>query len=160
MQALEIAARNCEGRKPDEPLFRIVGARKTLAWINTRAGTTVKGHGLRATFASIAEELVSGAALKRMLNHASGSDVTLDHYVSKSETQLRAGWQTVADFIDAAAAQDPHPLQPVTGQPHRATAKSRRRAGLAAQSAGTAGENNADCQSQSLRAAVTARSRR
>ncbi len=42
-----------------------------------------------------------------MMNHAAGGDVTLGHYVGKSEAQLRAGWQTVADFIDAAAAQAP-----------------------------------------------------
>jgi hypothetical protein len=104
-QALEIATRHCSGRKREDPLFPIVDARKTLAWINTRAGTTVQGHGLRATFASIAEELVSGGALKRMLNHAAAGDVTLGHYVGKSEAQLRAAWQTVADFIDAAAAE-------------------------------------------------------
>ena len=103
-QALQIVERNCLDRKPDEPLFPIVDARKTLAWINAQAGTAVQGHGLRATFASIAEELVSGGVLKRMLNHAAGGDVTLGHYVGKSETQLRAGWQTVADFIGAAAA--------------------------------------------------------
>jgi hypothetical protein len=85
-------------------LFPIVDARKTLAWINAQAETNVQGKGLRATFASIAEELVSGCVLKRMLNHAVSDDVTLGHYVGKSETQLRAGWQTVADFIDAAAA--------------------------------------------------------
>ncbi len=103
-QALQIAAQHCSGRKPEDPLFPIVDARKTLAWINARAGTTVQGHGLRATFASVAEELVSGGALKRMLNHAAGGDVTLGHYVGKSEAQLRAAWQTVADFIEAAAA--------------------------------------------------------
>jgi hypothetical protein len=102
-QALEIARMNAATRKPDEPLFAIVDARKTLAWINAKAGTTVQGHGLRATFASVAEELVSGAVLKKMMNHAAGSDVTLGHYVGKSEAQLRAGWQTVADFIEAAA---------------------------------------------------------
>ena len=37
------------------------------------------------------------------VNHAVSGDVTLGHYVGKSEAQLRAGWQTVADFIDAAA---------------------------------------------------------
>jgi hypothetical protein len=111
-QALEIAARHCVGRKPHEPLFPIVDARKTLAWINAQAGTTVQGHGLRATFASIAEELVSGAVLKRMMNHASRGDVTLGHYVGKSETQLRAGWQTVADFIDAASANEAQPKPP------------------------------------------------
>jgi hypothetical protein len=95
---------NCLHRKPDEPLFPVVDARKTLAWINAQTGTTVQGHDLRATFASIAEELVSGGVLKRMMNHAGGGDVTLGHYVGKSETQLRAGWQSVADFIEAAAA--------------------------------------------------------
>lgn len=109
-QALEIVERNCLGKEPDHPLFPIVDARKTLAWINAVAGTTVQGHGLRATFASIAEELVSGGALKKMLNHAAGGDVTLGHYVGKSETQLRAAWQTVADFIDAASARDAEPV--------------------------------------------------
>ena len=108
-QALGIAARHCSGRKPEEPLFPIVDARKTLAWINARASTKVQGHGLRATFASVAEELVSGGALKRMLNHATGGDVTLGHYVGKSEAQLRAAWQTVADFIDAEAAKEAQP---------------------------------------------------
>lgn len=102
-QAAAIAERNCVGKEASDPLFAIVDARKTLAWINARAGTTVQGHGLRATFASIAEELVSGGVLKRMINHADGGDVTLGHYVGKSEAQLRAGWQTVADFIESAA---------------------------------------------------------
>ena len=64
-QALQIAKRNCAGRRTDEPLFPIADARKTLSWINEEAGTKVHGHGLRATFASIAEELVSSALLKR-----------------------------------------------------------------------------------------------
>jgi hypothetical protein len=102
-QALEIAKRNCAGRKADEPLFPILDARQTLSWINEEAGTKVQGHGLRATFASIAEELVSSALLKRMLNHAAAGDVTLGHYVAKSEAQLRAGWQAVADFVEGAA---------------------------------------------------------
>ena len=102
-QALEIAKRNCVGRKAAEPLFPIVDARKTLAWINALAGTNVQGHGLRASFASIAEELVSSALLKRMMNHASAGDVTLGHYVAKSEAQLRSGWQAVADFVEEAA---------------------------------------------------------
>ncbi len=105
-QALTIAEEACKGRRPDEPLFPIVDARKTLAWINKQAGTTVQGHGLRSTFTSIAEELVSGGVLKRMLNHAVNNDVTLGHYVGKGEAQLRAGWQTVADFIVKAANEE------------------------------------------------------
>jgi len=44
----------------------------------------------------------------------------LGHYIGKSETQLRAAWQTVADFIEAEAAKE---AQPVTAIPVR----SRRR---------------------------------
>jgi hypothetical protein len=50
----------------------------------------------------VAEELVSGYALKRMINHTEAGDVTGNNYVGKSETQLRSAWQTVADFIVAA----------------------------------------------------------
>ena len=105
-EALKIAEEACKGRKADEPLFPIVDARKSLAWINKQAGTTVQGHGLRPTFTSIAEELVSGGVLKRIINHAVNNDVTLGHYVGKGEAQLRAGWQTVADFITKAASEE------------------------------------------------------
>lgn len=64
-RALAIAKRSCAGRKADEPLFRVVDARKSLSWINEEAGTDVQGHGLRATFASLAEELVSSARLAK-----------------------------------------------------------------------------------------------
>ncbi len=122
-QALEVAVRNVAGKKPDEPLFAIVDARKTLAWINSKAGTSVQGHGLRDTFASIAEELVSGAALKKMMNHAAGGDVTLGSYVGKSEAQLRQAWQAVADFIDGAAAP---PRSESMQQPRRVAQRERR----------------------------------
>jgi integrase len=102
-QALSIARKYCEGRTPTEPLFVALDGRKTLARINAGAGTKLSGKSLRATFASIAEELVSGGVLKRMMNHAVNNDVTLGHYVGKSEAQLRAGWQAVADFIEGAA---------------------------------------------------------
>jgi hypothetical protein len=102
-QALQIARVHSEGRAPEEPLFPIIDARKTLRTINASAGTNVQGHGLRATFASVAESLVSAAVLKRMMNHAVATDVTLGHYVAKSDAQLRAGWQAVADWIEAEA---------------------------------------------------------
>jgi integrase len=102
-QALEIAHGHCEGRAPEDALFPIIDARKTQKAINASAGTSVQGHGLRATFASVAEGLVSAAVLKRMMNHAVAADVTLGHYVAKSDAQLRAGWQAVADWIEAEA---------------------------------------------------------
>ena len=43
-EALAIAKEACEGREPEEPLFPIADARKTLAWINKQAGTIVQGH--------------------------------------------------------------------------------------------------------------------
>ena len=103
---MAVVERNCVNKRPNDPLFPVVDPRKTLAWINAQAGTKVQGHGLRATFASIAEELVSGGVLKRMMNHAAGGDLTLGHYIGKSEAQLLAGWQTVADFVEAAPADD------------------------------------------------------
>ncbi|ANN73411.1 tyrosine-type recombinase/integrase [Bordetella bronchialis] len=90
-QALAIAEKACKGRKPEDPLFDIVDARKVLARINKRAGTHVQGHDMRATFATIAEELVSGGVLKRMINHAANNDVTLGHYVGKGRSTV-ARW--------------------------------------------------------------------
>jgi integrase len=102
-QAAEIVAHHANGKKPDAKLFDISDPRKALDTINDAAGTAVTGHDLRATFASVAEELVSAYVLKRMLNHADTGDVTGAHYIGKSETQLRAGWQVVADFIAGPA---------------------------------------------------------
>jgi integrase len=105
-QAIQIAKRNCADRKADKSLFPIVDTRKTLSCTNEDAGTKVQGHGLRATFASFAEELVSSSLLKRMMNHAAAGDVTLGRYVAKSAAQLRAGWQAVADFVEEAAGRE------------------------------------------------------
>jgi integrase len=106
-QALEIVKRNITGKKPNTPLFAVNDARDALHTINAAAGldpAAHSGHDLRATFASVAEELVSSYTLKRMLNHSEGGDVTGGHYIEKSETQLRAGWQAVADFIELSTA--------------------------------------------------------
>jgi hypothetical protein len=42
-QALEIAQEYCTVRRLEDPLFPIVGARKTLAWINAQAETSAQG---------------------------------------------------------------------------------------------------------------------
>jgi integrase len=99
-QALEILEVHCKGKKRDDKVFDLLDPGKTLESINKEAGVTgITPHKLRHTFASVAEELVSVYALKRMVNHSDGDDTTGSHYVGKSEAQLRAAWQTVADFI-------------------------------------------------------------
>lgn len=99
-QALAIIEKHTEGKKKPAFVFGIADAGKTMQAINRTAGADhASPHKLRHTFASVAEDIVSGYTLKRMLNHADAGDVTGTSYVGKSETQLRAGWQAVADFI-------------------------------------------------------------
>ncbi|MCJ0764172.1 tyrosine-type recombinase/integrase [Variovorax terrae] len=103
-QAAAIAARHCEGKKQGQKVFKTSTAKNVLAKINLVA--EVKGitpHKLRHTFASIADDLVSASSVKRMLNHATAGDVTANSYIGKSENQLRAAWQTVADFIEESS---------------------------------------------------------
>jgi len=100
-QAAGIVATHCAGKKPDAKVFGVLDPGKTLNLINADAKVSaITPHKLRHTFASVAEELVSGYALKKMLNHAGDGDVTGAHYVGKSESQLRTAWQVVADFIE------------------------------------------------------------
>lgn len=106
-QALEIVKRRMTGKKKkDAPLFGVGDPKKTLRAINKAAGlalTAHSGHDLRATFGSIADELVNKATVSKLLNHSTKDDVTLEHYVAVDDDRLRAAWQAVADFIEAAA---------------------------------------------------------
>lgn len=106
-QALEIVGRNAEGKKPTERLFTVGDPKKTLAAINKAAGVRVTPHGLRKTFVSVADALVTSNTQKKMVNHTDTRDVTATHYVFKGEAELRLGWQTVADFIESRASIEP-----------------------------------------------------
>ncbi|MDD2760029.1 MAG: integrase family protein [Methylomonas sp.] len=60
-------------------------------------------HDLRRTFASLAESLdLSAYAVKRLLNHADGNDVTAGYLVLDVE-RLRAPMQQITDFVLKAA---------------------------------------------------------
>lgn len=103
-QLLEILKRNVADKKPDALVFDVVDTGKSFTTICTAAGLAESRHvpsDLRATFASIAATLVPAAVLKVMMNHIGQGDVTSDHYVEIEEEQLRAGWQAVADRIEA-----------------------------------------------------------
>jgi hypothetical protein len=103
-QALKIAKHFAKGKRPSAPLFGLRDPGKTLDAICTAAGVERRSlHEIRKTFASVAEGLVTGYCLKRLLNHLD-TDVTGEFYVYKGEEQLRAAWQQVADFIEASAA--------------------------------------------------------
>ena len=43
---------------------------------------------------------------RALMKHAVAWDVTLAHYVAKSEAQLRAGWQAVADLVEEPARRE------------------------------------------------------
>lgn len=103
-QALDIAKAHAKGKRATAALLPVEDPGKSLAAINAAAGTPgITLHDLRKTFASIAEGLLPMGTVKAMLNHTMGNDVTLHHYVGRSEAQLRAGWQAVADYIVGAA---------------------------------------------------------
>lgn len=100
-QAFEIVQRNIKGKKKGDKLFPHRSIRGTLRRICEAAQVEyLSPHKLRKTFASVAQNLVSVYCLKAMLNHASGGDVTGEHYVEVEEPELRDGWQRVADFIE------------------------------------------------------------
>lgn len=105
-QAAEIVERNVKGKQVGDALFTLDNCKKTIATIERRSGATFRLKDLRPTFASIAEELVTAYTLKVMVNHANSGDVTGANYVRKGESTLRAGWQAVADFIEAKAAEE------------------------------------------------------
>ena len=67
----------------------------------------------RSVFASIAAELVTASTLKFLMNHKQVSDIAGTHYIKKQQDQLRAGWQMVADHIEAQADAKVVPIRGV-----------------------------------------------
>jgi integrase len=109
-QASAILKTHCTSKKPKAKVFDVVDPAYMLDCINSEAGVEgITPHKLRHTFASVAEELVSGYALKKMLNHSNTGDDVTARYVGKGEAQLRRAWQTVADFIEESGAARPDP---------------------------------------------------
>ena len=104
-QAAAIVERNIKGKKPTAMLFDIADAKRTINALTKESGTLFQAKTLRSTFASIAGVLCSAYVLKAMMNHAAGADVTAGHYVRIGDADLRAGWQAVANYIDAKAAE-------------------------------------------------------
>ena len=77
----------------------IVEPRKQIAKVIEACGISFTPHDLRRTFATVAESLdIPAYALKRLLNHANGTDVTAGYIVANVE-RLREPMQKITDFV-------------------------------------------------------------
>jgi integrase len=86
---------------------RISNFRYALAAIEKASGIRFTPHDLRRTFATIADSLdIPAYALKALMNHKSGADVTAGHVVVTAE-RLRAPMQKIEDFVLKAAGLKP-----------------------------------------------------
>ncbi len=72
--------------------------------VTDASGVTFTPHDLRRTFITIAESLdIPAYALKRLLNHTSGADVTAGYIVASTE-RLREPMQKITDFMLKSAS--------------------------------------------------------
>ncbi|SDO19646.1 Phage integrase family protein [Pseudomonas arsenicoxydans] len=110
-QVLEIVKRNVEGKSPEESLFAIsnTDAHALAHELVAATGLAFTPKTLRAVFASIASDLVTVSTYRRIMNRGKGS-VDDKNYIKKMESQLRDGWQKVADYIEATSADNVVPL--------------------------------------------------
>jgi integrase len=78
---------------------RISNFRYAQAAVEKESGVKFCPHDLRRTFATIAESLdIPAYALKRLLNHANGADVTADYIVASTE-RLREPTQKITNYV-------------------------------------------------------------
>ena len=70
-----------------------------LKYLTEMSGIKVTFHDLRRTFITVAESLdISSYAIKRLVNHKNGSDVT-EGYIINNHDRLRAPMQRITDFF-------------------------------------------------------------
>ncbi|MBB3170166.1 tyrosine-type recombinase/integrase [Simiduia aestuariiviva] len=80
--------------------------RRIIDYIREASGVHFTIHDLRRTFISIAESLdIPAYALKRLVNHSTGGDVTAGYIIMDVE-RLRVPMQKISDFINQTAANN------------------------------------------------------
>jgi integrase len=80
-------------------LVRLGYAQKALKYLNETSDIKFSFHDLRRTFITVAESLdISSYAIKRLVNHKSGSDVT-EGYIIANHDRLREPMQRITDFF-------------------------------------------------------------
>jgi integrase len=99
--------------------------RKLMAHVTEESGVAFTVHDLRRTFITVAESLdIPAYALKRLLNHKMGQDVTAGYIIADVE-RLRVPMQRITDFMLKAASKAPEggveSGASVTGQPEART---------------------------------------
>jgi integrase len=100
----------------------IVSPKKAKQKVIDASGISFTLHDLRRTFTTVAESLdIPGYALKRMLNHSDGSDVTAGYIVSNVE-RLREPMQRVAQYLMRAMNIEPTKIYLLAEKPHVAQA--------------------------------------
>jgi integrase len=81
------------------PGGRLNDPRSALEEVTRRSGVPFCIHDLRRTFATIADSLdIPGYAVKALLNHKGGSDVTAGYVVASTE-RLREPMQKITDYV-------------------------------------------------------------
>jgi integrase len=77
----------------------ITNPSKAFIEIATKTGIEISPHDLRRTFCTVAESVeISPIALKLLINHSTGNDVTAGYVIMSSE-RLRAAAQRIAEEI-------------------------------------------------------------
>jgi integrase len=81
------------------PRGRLSNLRYALASVIERSGVTFTTHDLRRTFATVADSLdIPGYAVKALLNHKTGADVTAGYIIADVE-RLRGPMQRITDYL-------------------------------------------------------------
>jgi integrase len=74
--------------------------KRSVAQVIKKSGLQFSPHDLRRSFAVYGETLeLSGYTIKRLLNHASGGDVTMDHYLPLDVERLRKPMERIGEFV-------------------------------------------------------------
>lgn len=79
----------------------LVEPKKSVAWVEKKSAIPFMLHDLRRTFITIAESLdISAYAVKQLVNHGSGNDVTAG-YIIMNVDRLREPMQKISEYIIA-----------------------------------------------------------
>lgn len=103
-QALAIVQRQAAGKVGTDKLFPVTVAEvnKVAHELSAITGLAVSAKNLRKVFASVAELLVSAHTYRCIMNRGKRNSEDDKSYLRKTKDQLRAGWQAVADHIEAS----------------------------------------------------------